>query len=87
MDMRTGESTWDSPGLGNGTVLAVGNHLIALSEKGELIIVAADPTKYVEVSRTKIIDGQCWAHATLANGKLYCHTVDGDLYCIDLAGK
>ncbi len=87
MDMRTGESTWDSTGLGNGTVLAVGTNLIILNDKGELVIAEANPTKYVEVSRTKIIEGQCWAHATLANGKLYCHTVDGDLFCVDLAGK
>lgn len=87
MDMRTGDSTWDSPGLGNGTVLAIGAHLVALNDKGELVIAEANPTKYVEVSRTKIIDGQCWAHATFSNGKLFCHTVDGDLYCVDLNGK
>ncbi len=86
MDMKTGESVWDSAGLGNGTLIAAGSHLIALTEKGELLIIDANPTKYTELSRTKVLESACWAHPTLVNGRLYCHTLEGELVCLDLSG-
>jgi hypothetical protein len=47
-------------------------HVIALTEKGELVLIEATPTAYREKARARILDdGPCRAQIALANGLLY----------------
>lgn len=70
--------------LGEGTLIAAGNHLIALDEAGNLHLVAATPEAYREVAHAKVMDGPCLTAPVLANGLLYCRNNDGDLVCLDV---
>lgn len=85
MDAKTGKTTWGERGLGNGALILAGNDVVALTEKGELLVVAANPTTYVEKARFPVLSGKCWAQPILANGKLYCRDVDGAMICLDVS--
>jgi outer membrane protein assembly factor BamB len=84
MEWKSARQTWDVAGFGSGTVIAAGTKLLALFEKGELVVVEADPSKYTELARAKVLDGKCWIQPTLANGRLYCRTIEGSLVCLDV---
>jgi outer membrane protein assembly factor BamB len=85
VDMKTGKSLWNKPGVGeyHASLLRTGdNKLLLLEEKGDLVLLDPDAKDYRELARTKVC-GHTWAHAALANGKLYVRD-DKDLICIEL---
>jgi outer membrane protein assembly factor BamB len=84
MDYATGEVKWSQRGLGCGSLMLAGGRLLALSDEGELACIAADPSKYHEIARAKVIDGRCWTVPVLAGGRVYCRTAAGDVVCVDL---
>ncbi len=71
IDIRTGETEWAEEGFGPGNLILAGDDLVALSDKGELVIIEATPEKYTEKSRDDLLDGKCWSTPALANGKVY----------------
>ncbi|MEM1183262.1 MAG: PQQ-binding-like beta-propeller repeat protein [Acidobacteriota bacterium] len=48
--LDTGEVTWSEPGLGRSTLLLAGEHLVVLTEHGRLLLVEANPEKYVKLA-------------------------------------
>ena len=36
------------------------------------------------VKRAQVLGGKCWTTPVLANGKIYCRNVKGDLVCLDV---
>lgn len=87
IDVRTGEERWGMRGMGKGGLIAANNKLLVLTERGELVIVAATPDRFTELARAKILDGTCWTHPVLANGLLYGRSYEGTLVCVDLRAK
>ena len=61
--------------------------LVALSEKGELIIAEATPAVFQPISRTKVLTGKCWTTPVLANGHIYCRNAVGDVVCLSVSGR
>ena len=51
VDIKTGDIKWSQPGYGPGQVILSGDTVIALSDKGEVVFVKADPAKYTELKR------------------------------------
>ncbi len=86
MDIRTGRKKWSESRVGFGSLIASGNRLIVLNEKGELIIAQAGSDRFVPLARTQVLGGQCWTTPTLAHGRLLCRNSKGDLVCVDLNG-
>lgn len=83
VDIRTGEDQWKEDGFGPGQVILAGDKLIATSDKGEIVIVDANPKKYQEVARKDVLDGKVWSYPILANGKIFARsTTEG--VCLDL---
>lgn len=58
------------------------NKLLLLEEAGNLVLVDPDPKEYRELARAKVC-GKTWAHAALANGRLYVRD-DKELVCVEL---
>ncbi|HEY5706210.1 MAG TPA: PQQ-binding-like beta-propeller repeat protein [Terrimicrobiaceae bacterium] len=81
LDLEDGKIKWKQ-NIGGGTLIAAGGHLLALSERGELIVVEASPTSYREVARTQVLGGHCWVTPAVANGKIYCKNNQGTLVCL-----
>lgn len=59
---------------------------LALNEKGELIQLRLSPTKFAELSRTKLFPGS-WAHPAFAQGCIVVREekADGEIQCLQLA--
>lgn len=87
LDFQTGELKWSKRGLGKGSLMLADGKLIALAEKGDLVIADASPEGFKELSRAKILSGLCWAVPVLSNRKIYCRNHEGDLVCLDVSGS
>ena len=48
--IETGETLWEVEGFGPGNAIAVGDTLVALSDAGEVVLVALDPKRYHELA-------------------------------------
>lgn len=84
LEAATGSVAWKQDGLGMGSVIAAGETLIVLSEKGELITAPASPKAFTPSARAQILSGKCWTVPTLAKGLLYARNWKGDVVCVDL---
>ena len=52
VDIRTGEEKWSEKGFGPGNVILTGgNKILALGDRGQLVLVNPTPQKYDEVAR------------------------------------
>lgn len=87
LDFATGRVKWGEKGFGQGSLIAAGDRLIVLGEKGEVSIVKANPEKFELLARTQAIGGKCWTAPVLANGRLYLRNARGDLVCLDVRPK
>jgi outer membrane protein assembly factor BamB len=74
VDIRTGEMKWATPGFGPGQVILSGDNVIALSDKGELVVVEAKPGKYTELKREEVLDGKVWSYPVLAYNRLFARS-------------
>lgn len=67
IDLQTGTIKWSKEGFGPGNLIRVGSTLVVLSDKGEIVTLDANPAKYTELERRKVLDGKCWSTPTLSN--------------------
>jgi outer membrane protein assembly factor BamB len=74
VDIATGKVLWSQEGFGPGNVILSGDRLLALSDKGELVIMAAKPDGYEELARADVLDGKCWSTPTLAGGRIFARS-------------
>lgn len=89
VDAKTGAVKWSKAGFATQSaekshlaLVAVGANLLALTETGELVLVAGDPTGYRELGRTQAC-GSNWCNPAYADGRLYLR--DGkELLCLQL---
>ena len=82
LDLGNGEVKWKQD-IGGGALIAAGGHLLALNERGELIVADASPTGYRELARAQVLGGHCWIAPAVADGKIYCKNNQGSLVCLD----
>ncbi|MDB4657576.1 PQQ-like beta-propeller repeat protein [Verrucomicrobiales bacterium] len=87
VDIRTGKMKWKEAGFGPGNViLSADGELVILSDKGEIVLVDANPDSYKELARADVLSGKCWSTPSLTDGKIYARsTTEGG--CFDLAKK
>jgi outer membrane protein assembly factor BamB len=71
VDLATGEERWSKDGFGPGNVILVGDTLAALSDAGELVLVAAEPGAYKEHARADVLEGKCWSMPAYSGGALF----------------
>jgi outer membrane protein assembly factor BamB len=70
VDAATGEQKWKGGRYGYGQPLIAGDHLIVLTESGDVVLVKATPDRHEEVARFSAIEGKTWNHPVIANGRL-----------------
>ncbi len=76
VDIRTGELKWEKAGFGPGNVILSGDQLLILSDKGELVLAAAQPSAYKENARADVLEGKCWSTPTLAGGYIFARSCE-----------
>ena len=75
--MRTGAVRWSTNGFGRGATLLVDNHLLVLTERGQLVLAEPNPGAYTEVARCQAIPyyngatNKCWNVPAVAQGRVY----------------
>lgn len=78
VDIRTGKEQWSKEGFGPGNCIYVDNHLVVLSDQGDLYFVKANPKKYDEIASHKVLKGKCWSTPAFSDGHIYVRsTVNG----------
>jgi outer membrane protein assembly factor BamB len=70
IDAATGTLKWKGGRYGYGQVVLAGDHLIVLTEDGDLALVGATPERHQEIARFHVLDGKTWNHPALAGGYL-----------------
>ena len=72
IDLTDGKRTWKGGRYGSGQLVLLPEQdlLLVISEEGELVLVAASPDRFREVSRFAAIDGKTWNHPVLVNDVL-----------------
>lgn len=83
VELKSGKVKW-SEDMGFGSLTMVGDTLLILREKGQLISVKATPTSYKEQGKVQILGGKCWTSPIVSNGKLFARNAKGDLVCMGL---
>ncbi len=87
LDPRTGQKRWSVPSIGNGGVIAVGNQLVVLTARGQVMVGPVTATGFQPKSRAQILGGKTWTVPAFAHGKLYARNAKGDLVCYDLGAQ
>ena len=70
IDASTGDLKWKGGRYGYGQVMLAGDHLIVLTEDGDLALVKASPERHEELARFTAIEGKTWNHPAIADGRL-----------------
>ena len=86
VDISSHETKWAKRGLGKGSLIFADGHLIVLSDKGNLILVEATPSEYVEKASAQVLRGRCWTVPTLANGHLFVRN-QKEMACFKLTSE
>jgi outer membrane protein assembly factor BamB len=86
VDLATGDRKWKGGRYGYGQVIFASDHLIVISEQGELALVKASPDKYEEVTKFQAIEGKTWNYPAIANGKLLVRN-GNEMACYNIAAR
>ena len=84
MEFSTGEVKWKERGLGCGSLMIANDHLLILSEKGDLVLATAGSEEFQEIARSKFLSGRCWTVPVLSGGRVYGRNASGNLVCAQL---
>ncbi|MDA8017914.1 MAG: PQQ-like beta-propeller repeat protein [Thermoanaerobaculia bacterium] len=62
---------WAKRGLGKGSLMLADGHLIVLSDRGKLVLVATGTDKYSEISSFQAMNDLSWTAPTVSHGRLF----------------
>jgi len=85
VDLKDGSRKWKKGRYGAGQVLFLPDQpvLLVITEQGEAVLVAADPTQHTELGRFQAVTGKTWNHPAIAQGRLYVRSAD-EMACYEL---
>jgi outer membrane protein assembly factor BamB len=68
-----GTRTWKKGRYGKGQMLMLGDSdlMIVISEKGELILLEANPSEHRELFKVQALEGKTWNHPVVVGDRLY----------------
>jgi outer membrane protein assembly factor BamB len=86
VDMETGAVKWSQPNFGHGSIILVGDLLVAMAGYGEITLVRPTPAAYRELGRFKALSGKCWSTPAFSNGRLFVRsTTEGACFLLPAA--
>ncbi len=83
IEAQSGTIKWQQAGVGYGSVLKVGRHLLVLEDDGWLSLVRLNPNSYQEIDRFRALTGKCWNNAAVSDGIVYVRsTLEAAAYAL-----
>ena len=89
INLKTGALVWEKTGLiqtsgdmAEAAFLVMGQNILMLTDRGELVLFTADPAAYKELARTQAC-GTTWCNPAYADGRLYLRDAR-ELVCLQL---
>jgi outer membrane protein assembly factor BamB len=85
LDLATGNRAWKGGRYGRGQVMFLAEQalLLVLSESGEAILLAANPTRHEELGRFRVLEGKTWNHPVIVRDRLYVRNAE-EMACYEL---
>ncbi len=83
IDFLTGERRWHKTRIKHGTVVLADEHLLLLTEDGQLQIAKVSPDAFEPLSTLNILSGRCWTVPVLHRSRLYARNLEKAV-CYDL---
>ncbi len=84
LDPSDGKRRWKKGRYGHGQLILVDDVLLVMSEKGDLVLVEANPEAHVELTRMPVFEGKTWNPHAFAAPYLLVRT-DSEAICYELA--
>jgi outer membrane protein assembly factor BamB len=90
IELNTGNLMWTTNNFGMGGLVLVNTNLLVLTEKGQLVLVQANPGAYIELARYQALHfsasapGKCWNSPAFSNGRIYARGTQGSI-CLDVS--
>jgi outer membrane protein assembly factor BamB len=73
IDLKTGQPTWssDTPFGKYWSMVAQGDRILALDQRGELYLIRANPKSFDLIDSLKIGDAETWAHLAVCGDEIF----------------
>jgi outer membrane protein assembly factor BamB len=72
VDLTTGEETWRTEPFGRyWSMVARGDRILGLDERGDLYLIAADPKAFTVLDKRKVSEAETWAYLAVAGDELF----------------
>ena len=77
IDLKTGKASWTTPPFGKyWSLIAHADRILALDERGELLLIRATPEKFDLLDRRSISESPTWAHLAISGDELFIRELD-----------
>jgi outer membrane protein assembly factor BamB len=88
VELKTGNRKWKQGRYGTGQVLLLADQalLAVVSDKGQVVLLAAKPDAFEERGEFQAVNGKTWNHPAIAQDRLYVRNAQ-EMACFDLHGK
>jgi outer membrane protein assembly factor BamB len=87
LDFQTGEVKWSTKTFGKGSLMIADGKLIIYSDNGRLALAEASPAGFKQIASAQVLGGKStWSVPVLANGKIYCRSLE-KMVCLDVKGQ
>jgi outer membrane protein assembly factor BamB len=83
IEFKTGKVRWNVDSFGAGTITLAGDKLLIVREGGELVLAAAAPSAFRQISAAKVLPPTIRAYPAIANGRIYLRN-EKTLICLNL---
>jgi outer membrane protein assembly factor BamB len=87
IDLSTGKDKWITEPFGKyWSLIATDDRILALDERGELLLIRANPEKFDLIDRQKVSENPTWAHLAIADGQLFIRELQS-MHVLDWANE
>jgi len=78
IDLETGKTNWKSKQHGKyWSMICSGDRILALDERGELLLVRANPEAFELLDRKEVSKDSTWAHVALSKNEIFVRELNG----------
>lgn len=78
LDLETGQTKWKSKQFGKyWSMVCSGDRILALDERGELLLIRANPDKFDLLDRKEVSQQSAWAHVAMSDNEVFVRELNG----------